>query len=64
VTFRYKDSRHDQTKTWHRLRLISRRFSPKEHLCRLRDTKTLSVFNVQCDFILYNNQKMISNRQL
>ncbi|MHC4556832.1 MAG: hypothetical protein ACYTFW_10600, partial [Planctomycetota bacterium] len=24
---------------------ICRRFSPKEHLCRLRDTKTLSYFN-------------------
>ncbi|MHC4539406.1 MAG: hypothetical protein ACYS74_06455, partial [Planctomycetota bacterium] len=24
---------------------IRRWFSPKEHLCRLRDTKTLSVFN-------------------
>ncbi|MHC4752121.1 MAG: hypothetical protein ACYTFW_19890, partial [Planctomycetota bacterium] len=28
---------------------ICRRFSPKEHLCRLRDTKTLSYFNELCE---------------
>ncbi|MHC4558740.1 MAG: hypothetical protein ACYS80_15720, partial [Planctomycetota bacterium] len=28
---------------------ICRRFSPKEHLCRLRDTKTLSYFNARCE---------------